>query len=101
LLLLAVFQARVDHVIVEGVGGWMVPIRSDYFLSDLAVQMKLPVLVVAVATLTSDDFLRKIVNIPLFDGLGKTLMELPADWRLMIDSTKSPSVLTTYKSVKK
>jgi AAA domain-containing protein len=94
-------QARVDHVVVEGVGGWMVPIRSDYFLSDLAVQMKLPVLVVAVATLTSDDFLRKIVNIPLFDGLGKTLMELPADWRLMIDSTKSPSVLTTYKSVKK
>jgi dethiobiotin synthetase len=40
-------QARVDHIIVEGVGGWMVPIRPDYFLSDLAVQMKLPVLVVA------------------------------------------------------
>jgi dethiobiotin synthetase len=40
-------QARVKHVIVEGVGGWLVPIRSDYFVSDLAVELKLPVLVVA------------------------------------------------------
>ena len=43
-----------------------------------------------VATLTNADILRKIVNVLLFDGLGKTLMELPADWRLMIDSTRSP-----------
>ena len=40
-------QRRVEHVIVEGVGGWLVPIRSDYFVSDLAAAMKLPVLVVA------------------------------------------------------
>ena len=40
-------QNRVDHVIVEGVGGWLVPIRSDYFVSDLVVEMGLPVLVVA------------------------------------------------------
>ena len=40
-------QHRVEHVIVEGVGGWLVPIRSDYFVSDLAAAMKLPVLVVA------------------------------------------------------
>jgi dethiobiotin synthetase len=40
-------QNRVEHVIVEGVGGWMVPIRPDYFISDLAVAMKLRVLVVA------------------------------------------------------
>jgi dethiobiotin synthetase len=48
--ILAAFQTlqrRVDHVIVEGVGGWLVPIRSDYFVSDLAAAMKLPVLVVA------------------------------------------------------
>jgi len=48
--LLAAFrtlQERVRHVIVEGVGGWLVPIRSDYFVSDLAAEMKLPVLVVA------------------------------------------------------
>jgi dethiobiotin synthetase len=40
-------QERVEHVIVEGTGGWLVPIRSDYFVSDLAAAMKLPVLVVA------------------------------------------------------
>ena len=40
-------QCRVEHVIVEGTGGWLVPIRPDYFVSDLAVAMKLPVLVVA------------------------------------------------------
>jgi dethiobiotin synthetase len=40
-------QKRVEHVIVEGTGGWMVPIHRDYFTSDLAAAMKLPVLVVA------------------------------------------------------
>ena len=44
---LANLQQRVDRVLVEGVGGWMVPIRADYFVSDLAVAMNLPVLVVA------------------------------------------------------
>ncbi len=40
-------QSRVEHVIVEGTGGWMVPIQRDYFVSDLAAVMKLPVLAVA------------------------------------------------------
>jgi dethiobiotin synthetase len=40
-------RERVEHVIVEGTGGWLVPIRSDYFVSDLAAAIKLPVLVVA------------------------------------------------------
>ena len=40
-------QNRVEHVIVEGTGGWMVPIHRDYFVSDLAVAMKVPVLAVA------------------------------------------------------
>lgn len=128
--ILAVFralQARVEHVIVEGVGGWLVPIRSDYFVSDLAVEMRLPVLIVAqnrlgclnhtaltvrsviqhklrclgvalddvpvpddIATLTNADILRKSLAVPLFDGLGKTLTELPSDWRLMIESTRMP-----------
>jgi dethiobiotin synthetase len=49
-VLLAAFDAlqkRADYVFVEGVGGWLVPIRFDYFVSDLAAEMKLPVLVVA------------------------------------------------------
>lgn len=40
-------RSRVDFVVVEGVGGWLVPIRKDYFVSDLAATMRLPVLVVA------------------------------------------------------
>lgn len=40
-------KRRFDCVLVEGVGGWLVPIRADYFVCDLAAEMKLPVLVVA------------------------------------------------------
>ncbi|MGI8436991.1 MAG: dethiobiotin synthase [Chthoniobacterales bacterium] len=40
-------KARFDFVVVEGVGGWLVPIAADYFVSDLAMAMGLPVLVVA------------------------------------------------------
>jgi dethiobiotin synthetase len=40
-------QKKVEHVVVEGTGGWMVPIRADYFTSDLAVAMRLPVLAIA------------------------------------------------------
>jgi dethiobiotin synthetase len=36
-----------DFVLVEGVGGWLVPIRRDFFMGDLAAEMKLPVMVVA------------------------------------------------------
>jgi dethiobiotin synthetase len=132
--ILAAFRAledRVEQVIVEGVGGWMVPIRSDYFISDLAAEMKLPVLVVTqnrlgclnhtaltvrsvtdynlpclavvlngvpvpgdVAALTNADILKRILNVPLLVGLGENLMELPGDWRLMLDSARDLSVLT-------
>jgi dethiobiotin synthetase len=125
--ILAAFHAlqnQVEHVIVEGVGGWLVPIRSDYFVSDLAVEMKLPVLVVAqnrlgclnhtaltvrsvaehklrclgialitalgtsdIAAATNAGILRKILNVPLLDGLSENLAELPTDWRFMIDAT--------------
>jgi len=33
-------------LVVEGVGGWLVPIQRDFFVSDLAAEMKLPILVV-------------------------------------------------------
>jgi len=35
-----------DSVLVEGIGGWLVPITRDYFVSDLAVEFGLPVVVV-------------------------------------------------------
>jgi dethiobiotin synthetase len=40
-------RRRFDYVLIEGVGGWVVPIRADYFVSDLAREIKLPVLIVA------------------------------------------------------
>ena len=117
-------QNRVEHVIVEGTGGWMVPIHRNYFVSDLAAAIKVPVLAVAynrlgclnhavltvqsilghglrcvglvlndaqetgdIAALTNADILEKILDVPLLCGLGENLTELPADWRLMLDST--------------
>jgi len=126
--ILAAFQRlhdRVDQVIVEGAGGWLVPIRSDYFVSDLAAAMNLPVVVVAqnrlgclnhtaltvrsiaacgvrcvgvvlnnleiaagVADLTNAAVLRRILDVPLLTSLGDNLMEVPEDWRLMLESAR-------------
>ena len=38
--------ARHESVLVEGVGGWLVPILADYTVADLAREMDLPVIVV-------------------------------------------------------
>jgi dethiobiotin synthetase len=40
-------EERFDSIVVEGVGGWLAPIRRDFFVADLAALMQLPVLVVA------------------------------------------------------
>ncbi|HEY2343669.1 MAG TPA: dethiobiotin synthase [Chthoniobacteraceae bacterium] len=42
----AVLRAKHASVVVEGVGGWLVPILRDYFVADLAAEMALPVVVV-------------------------------------------------------
>ena len=41
-------RLRQSHrsLLVEGVGGWMVPIRKDYFVKDLAAEFGLPILLV-------------------------------------------------------
>jgi len=39
-------RARHQSVIVEGAGGWLVPITRDYFIRDLAAECGLPVAVV-------------------------------------------------------
>jgi len=46
-------SARHDCVVVEGIGGVIVPITPDFFIADLARQMGLPVLIVARAGLGS------------------------------------------------
>lgn len=40
-------QGSVEHIFVEGVGGWLVPITATFFVSDLARALQLPVLLVA------------------------------------------------------
>lgn len=40
-------EDRFDRVVVEGAGGWMVPIDAERTMADLAVALGLPVLVVA------------------------------------------------------
>ncbi len=48
-LILETFQRirrQYRSVLVEGVGGWLVPIRRDYWVRDLAREMGLPVVVV-------------------------------------------------------
>lgn len=39
-------QSRADAVVVEGVGGWCVPLGDDLWIEDLARHLKLPVLLV-------------------------------------------------------
>ena len=48
--IIASYQAiskKYDPVIVEGAGGWEVPITQNYFVSDLAKDLNLPVILVA------------------------------------------------------
>jgi hypothetical protein len=40
-----------------------------------------------IAALTNADVLKRILDIPLLAGLGENLMQLPVDWRLMLEST--------------
>ncbi len=42
----AALRARYSSVLVEGVGGWLVPIERDYAVADLAKEMGLPVVVI-------------------------------------------------------
>ena len=42
----AMMQARADFTLVEGAGGWRVPLNERESLADLAVELKLPVLLV-------------------------------------------------------
>ena len=43
---LQVFDRKRDLTLVEGAGGWRVPLNDDELLSDLAVELKLPVVLV-------------------------------------------------------
>jgi dethiobiotin synthetase len=93
-------QGRVQLVVVEGVGGWLVPIRVDYFVSDLAAEMNLPVLVVVRNRLGCLNHTALTVRSVLGHGLscaGVVLNELPgAD---DIATATNPEVLREIVSV--
>ncbi len=42
----AALRARFEILVVEGAGGWLVPVARDYSMADLAVEFALPVLCV-------------------------------------------------------
>ena len=42
----AALRARFGSILVEGAGGWLVPIAADYTFADLAAEFALPVVVV-------------------------------------------------------
>jgi len=58
-----------DAVIVEGIGGLMVPLETNYFLVDLAKEIGLPLIVVAKPGLGSINHIMLTVNYALKEGL--------------------------------
>jgi dethiobiotin synthetase len=58
-----------DAAVVEGVGGLLVPIKSDYFVIDLARDIGLPLMVVARPTLGTINHIMLTVNYALKEGL--------------------------------
>ncbi len=60
---------RYQAVVVEGVGGILVPIRKDYFVIDLIKELGLPVIVVARPTLGTLNHTLLTVNYALKEGI--------------------------------
>ena len=58
-----------DAVVVEGIGGLMVPLKTDYFVVDLAKEMGLPLIVVAKPGLGSINHVMLTVNYALKEGI--------------------------------
>ncbi|RPI36583.1 MAG: dethiobiotin synthase, partial [Nitrospiraceae bacterium] len=61
---------RYDAVIVEGIGGIMVPIKNNYFVIDLARDIGLPLIVVAKPGLGSINHTMLTVKYALKEGLA-------------------------------
>lgn len=40
-----------------------------------------------ITALTNADVLSKVLDVPILDGLGENLTELPPEWRLMLEAT--------------
>ena len=60
---------KYDVVIVEGIGGLLVPVRSDYFVLDLAKDFALPVIVVSRPGLGTINNTMLTVNYAIREGI--------------------------------
>lgn len=63
---------RYEVMIVEGIGGLLVPIRRDYFVSDLIKELGLPILIVAKAGLGTINHTLLTLNYAISKGLDVT-----------------------------
>src|SRR5207247_9695734 len=71
---------RFDTVIVEGVGGWLVPMTADLFVGDFAQQLDLPVAIVAENRLGClNHILLTLERVQLRGLFGSGLLVDPAD----------------------
>jgi dethiobiotin synthetase len=62
-------SAKYDAVIIEGIGGLLVPITADYFVSDLARELGLPIIVVSRPGLGMINHTMLTVNYAAREGL--------------------------------
>ena len=60
---------KYDSIVVEGIGGIMVPIRKDYFVSNLAAEFELPLVVVTRPGLGTINHTMLTVHYALREGL--------------------------------
>lgn len=63
------FAAKHETVLIEGVGGWEVPITESYFMSDFAKDLGLPVILVAANRLGALNHILLTVNAIKAKGL--------------------------------
>lgn len=64
-----VLSKKYEVVIVEGIGGLLVPIKKDYFVLDLAEELGLPVIVVSMPGLGTINHTMLTVNYAIKEGL--------------------------------
>ncbi|RYD75342.1 MAG: dethiobiotin synthase, partial [Verrucomicrobiaceae bacterium] len=95
-------RSKHEAVIVEGVGGWMVPIAQDYLVSDLAAEFALPVGVVVANRLGAINHTLLTLHAIRAKGLpcaGIILNEVPSEIDERIATTTNRGILETLIEV--
>ena len=98
----AALRARHQSVLVEGVGGWLVPIQKDYAVADLAREMELPVIIVVRNRLGALNHTALTVSHVRASGLpcaGLILNDVPAAPQDAEDEDARLTAMTTNRAV--